>query len=116
MTAKSIDEYISTSPDRIKTRLSKVREIVKRNAPHAEEAISYGIPTFRLNGNLVHFAGCNNHIGFYTTPSGMEAFKEQIAQYESAKGSVKFPLSEPLPEKLIAEIVKYRVEENKLKK
>jgi uncharacterized protein YdhG (YjbR/CyaY superfamily) len=74
--------------------------------------MAYGIPTFRLQGNLVHFAGYKKHIGFYPTPSGIKAFKEQLSGYETAKGSVKFPLTEPLPEKLIAEIVQYRVREN----
>ena len=116
MPAKNIDEYLSAFPDEIKHRLSEVRDIIRKNAPKAEEVMAYGIPTFRLNGNLVHFAGYKKYIGFYPTPSGIEAFEERLSTYEFAKGSVKFPLSEPLPKRLIADIVKFRVKENQKRK
>jgi uncharacterized protein YdhG (YjbR/CyaY superfamily) len=116
MSATNINEYISGFPDDIKKRLSAVRQIIRKNAPQAEEAITYGIPTFRLNGNLVHFAGYKKHIGFYPTPSVIDAFKERLSEFPSAKGSVQFPLSKPLPENLIADIVRFRVKENAEKK
>ncbi len=112
MAATTIDEYIAGFDGDVKKRLSKMRAIVKKHAPLAEEAMVYGIPSFKLNGNLVHFAAFKNHIGFYPTPSGIEAFKKQLSDYEHARGSVKFPLDRPLPEKLIAEIVRFRVGEN----
>lgn len=112
MAARTIDEYIAGFDGEVKKRLSKMRTIVKKHAPLAEEAMVYGIPTFRLNGNLVHFAGFKGHIGFYPTPSGILAFKKQLSDFEHAKGSVKFPLDRPLPEKLIAEILRFRVGEN----
>ena len=113
MPAKNIDEYIAGFPDEVRKRLAEIRRIVKKYAPEAEETINYGIPTFRLNGNLVHFAGYKNHIGFYPTPSGIAAFRERLSGFASAKGSVKFPLSQPLPTQLIAEIVAFRVDENR---
>jgi uncharacterized protein YdhG (YjbR/CyaY superfamily) len=108
----SINEYIATFPEEIQAILQEIREIVKAAAPDAEEKISYQMPTFFLKGNLVHFAAFKNHIGFYPTPSGVEAFKEEIARYQGAKGSIRFPLDEPMPLDLIARIVKMRVAEN----
>lgn len=108
----SIDEYIATFPPDIQKILEKIRAIVKAAAPEAQEKISYQMPTFFLNGNLVHFAAFKNHIGFYPTPSGIEKFKKELAGYQGAKGSVQFPLDEPIPYVLISEIVKFRVEEN----
>lgn len=108
----SIDEYIATFPPDIQKILEKIRAIVKAAAPEAQEKISYQMPTFFLNGNLVHFAAFKNHIGFYPTPSGIEKFKKELAGYQGAKGSVQFPLDEPIPYALINEIVKFRVEEN----
>ncbi len=108
----SIDEYIATFPEEIQTILQKVRETIKAAAPEAEEKISYQMPTFALKGNLVHFAAFKNHIGFYPTPSGTEAFKEEIARYQAGKGSIQFPLDEPMPLDLITRIVKMRVAEN----
>jgi uncharacterized protein YdhG (YjbR/CyaY superfamily) len=108
----SIDEYIATFPEEIQTILQEIRETIKAAAPDAEEKISYQTPTFALQGNLVHFAAFKNHIGFYPTPSGVEAFKEEIARYQSAKGSIQFPLDEPMPLDLITRIVKLRVAEN----
>ncbi len=116
MSPKNIDEYIAGFPADVQERLTLMRKTIHDNAPEATEAMAYCIPTFRLQGNLVHFAGFTNHIGFYPTPSGINAFKGQLSGYEFAKGSVKFPLSEPLPVTLIAQIVKFRVEENTRRK
>jgi uncharacterized protein YdhG (YjbR/CyaY superfamily) len=108
----SIDEYIAAAPEEIQKILQELRETIKANAPQAEEKISYQMPTFALKGNLVHFAAFKTHIGFYPTPSGIEAFKQELAGYESAKGSVQFPIDEPLPLELIGRIVRFRVAEN----
>ncbi len=108
----SIDEYIATFPKDIQKKLEEMRATIKAAAPEAEEKISYQMPTFFLKGNLVHFAAHTNHIGFYPTPSGIEAFKKELSIYEGAKGSVQFPLEKPLPLKLVSKIVKYRVAEN----
>lgn len=111
----TIDEYIAGFPDDVQEILKQIRATVTEAAPGATEAIKYGIPTFVFNGNLVHFAAFKNHIGFYPTPSGIEAFKEQLSQYESAKGSVQFPIKEPMPLNLIEKIVHFRMEETKAK-
>lgn len=108
----TIDEYIETFPEETQLLLLEIRAAIKAVAPQAEETINYQIPTFKLHGNLVHFAGFKNHIGFYPAPSGIEAFKEQLSGYKGAKGSVQFPIEEPLPIGLIQEIVKFRVKEN----
>jgi uncharacterized protein YdhG (YjbR/CyaY superfamily) len=109
---QTIDEYIALFPPAVQAILEKVRLTIHTAAPQAGETISYQIPTFTLEGNLVHFAAFKKHIGFYPTPSGIEAFKEQLSSYESAKGSVKFPLDKPFPYELIAEITRFRVGEN----
>src|SRR5674476_1509434 len=93
----SIDEYIGTFPQEIQTLLEQVRATIRQAAPEAEEAIKYAMPTFVLNGNLVHFAAFKNHIGFYPVPSGIEAFKKELSVYKGAKGSVQFPLDQPMP-------------------
>ncbi len=111
-TTKSIDIYISTFPDDVQVLLKSIRETVHKAAPDAEETIKYGIPTFVFHGNLVHFGGYKNHIGFYPAPSGIEAFKKELSQYKSAKGSVQLPIDKPLPLSLIAKIVTFRVKEN----
>jgi len=108
----TIDEYISTFPDDIQNILQKIRQTIKEAAPDAEEAISYQIPTFKLNGNLVHFAAFKNHVGFYPAPSGQKVFQKELSVYKSGKGSVQFPLDKPIPLSLIKKIVKYRVKEN----
>ena len=112
MTPKDIDEYISNFPADVQEILQKVRMTIREAAPDAEETINYQIPTFTLNGNLVHFAAYKKHIGFYPTPSGIEQFKGELSTYKGAKGSVQFLLSQPIPYDLISEIVKFRVEEN----
>jgi len=108
----TIDEYISSFPKEIQTLLEQVRETIHQAAPEAEEAIKYAMPTFVLNGNLVHFAAFKNHIGFYPVPSGIEAFKKELSFYKGAKGSVQFPLDKPMPLELISRIVQFRVSEN----
>lgn len=113
---KSMDEYIDEFPEDVKRILNELRQTIKEVAPEAEETISYQIPTFNFNGNLVHFAAFEHHIGFYPTPSGMEAFKEELSQYKGAKGSVQFPIDEPLPLPLIRRIVEFRVKENRERK
>lgn len=108
---RRIDEYIAGFPPNVQVILEQIRTTIKEVAPDAEEAISYGIPTFVLNGNLVHFAAFKNHIGFYPTPSGIRQFENQLSSYEGAKGSVRFPLDEPMPLGLIREIVDFRAKE-----
>lgn len=109
---ETIDEYISTFPEDVQSILNQLRQAVKETAPEAEETINYQMPTFTLNGNLVHFAAFKTHIGFYPTPSGIEAFKRELAPYKMAKGSVQFPIDQPLPLPLIRRIVAFRVKEN----
>jgi uncharacterized protein YdhG (YjbR/CyaY superfamily) len=112
-TYESIDEYISKFPPEIQKTLKTLRKVIKESAPDTEEKISYQMPTFTLNGkNLVHFAAYKNHIGFYPTPGGIEAFKKELSEYKGAKGSVQFPINKPLPYELITRIVKFRVAEN----
>jgi len=109
---ETTDEYIQTFPKETREILENIRQTIKKTAPGAEEAISYQIPTFKLNGNLVHFAAFKNHIGFYPAPSGSAAFKTELSVYKSGKGSVQFPMDKPMPLALIKKIVKYRVKEN----
>jgi uncharacterized protein YdhG (YjbR/CyaY superfamily) len=113
---ETIDEYIATFPEDVRAILNELRQTIKETAPEAEETISYQMPTFTLNGNLVHFAAFKNHIGFYPTPTGVEAFKEDLSRYKGAKGSVQFPIDQPLPLPLIRRIVEYRVQENQKQK
>ena len=108
----SIDEYIAIFPTETQNILQEIRAVIKDAAPEAEEKISYQMPTFFLNGNLVHFAAFKNHIGFYPAPIGIEAFAQELSQYKGAKGSVQFPINKPMPLDLITKIVKYRVAEN----
>ena len=107
----TIDAYISQFPSDVQKILQKIRTIVQLAAPDATEAIKYQIPTFVLNGNLVHFAAFANHIGFYPTSSGIEKFKDELSSYKSAKGSVQFPRGQAIPFSLIKKIVKFRVKE-----
>ena len=107
----SVDQYIAGFPAEVQTILQQVRQTIRNAAPEATEAIKYQIPTFVMDGNLVHFAAFKHHIGFYPTPSGIEEFEEELARYEGAKGSVRFPLDEPMPVDLIRKIVKFRVKE-----
>jgi len=109
---KSIDEYISGFPPDIQKKLNELRMTIRKAAPEAEEKISYQMPTFALKGNLVHFAAFKNHIGFYPAPSGIERFSKALSVYKGAKGSVQFPVHDPLPLSLIDRIVRFRVKEN----
>jgi uncharacterized protein YdhG (YjbR/CyaY superfamily) len=109
---KNIDEYISSFPEEIQVLLEQIRTTIQKAAPEAKEAIKYAMPTFVLNGNLVHFAAFKNHIGFYPVPSGIEAFKKELSVYKGGKGSIQFPLDKPMPLSLITKIVKFRVKEN----
>jgi uncharacterized protein YdhG (YjbR/CyaY superfamily) len=110
----SIDEYIAAFPPETRKRLAQIRDLVRACAPDATETISYGMPTFDLNGrHLVHFAGFAKHIGFYPVPSGIAAFKKDLAPYKQGKGSVQFPLDQPLPSDLVRRIIEFRVEENR---
>ena len=108
----SIDTYIAQLPLEVQTLLQQMRQTIQKAAPSAAEAISYQIPTFKLNGNLVHFAGFKKHIGFYPGAAGIAAFQDELAGYKSAKGSVQFPLDEVLPLALVTKIVKFRVKQN----
>ena len=109
--SQTIDAYIAQFPDAVQELLQQLRETIRAAAPRAEEAIRYGMPTFRLNGNLVHFAAYAKHIGFYPTPSAITAFQKELAPYASSKGAVQFPLDRPLPLPLIRRIVRFRVRE-----
>ena len=112
-TAKSVNEYIAEFPLETQKVLEELRALIRAAAPDATETISYAIPTFDLNGkHLVHFAGYGRHIGLYPTGSGIEAFAEELKPYKHGKGSVQFPLGQPLPLDLIRRIVAFRVAEN----
>ena len=108
----TVDEYIAGFPAETQALLETVRATIRAAAPGAEERISYQMPAFALHGNLVYYAALKNHIGFYPTGSGIEAFKAELAGYEVTKGSVKFPMGRPLPLDLIRRIVEYRVAQN----
>jgi uncharacterized protein YdhG (YjbR/CyaY superfamily) len=112
---KTIDEYIKTFPNDIRKILEQVRQTIKKAAPDANEAISYQIPTFKLNGNLVHFAAFKNHIGFYPGSKAIEIFQKDLKSYKSSKGAVQFPIDKPMPLSLIQKIVKHKVKENPIK-
>jgi uncharacterized protein YdhG (YjbR/CyaY superfamily) len=112
----TMDAYIASFPEEVRGILEKIRQTIRKAAPGAVEAISYQIPTFKLNGsNLVHFAAWKEHVGFYATPSGNVAFKKELARYKVAKGSIQFPLDEPIPYDLVTKIVKFRVKETQVK-
>lgn len=108
----SISEYIEIFPEDVRKILNKIRATIQKAAPKAEETISYRIPTFRLNGNLVHFAAYKNHIGFYPTSSVILKFKKELSAYKTSRGTVQFPLNQPVPYRLISQIVKFRMKEN----
>lgn len=114
--ASSIDEYIRTFPPETRRRLMTIRDIIRTVSPEAKEAIKYGIPTFILDGNLVHFGGFTHHIGLYPTPDAIAHFAQELTPYTTNKGSIQFPASEPLPLALIKKIVMYRVEQTKQKR
>lgn len=109
----TIDEYIKTFPKDVQSILERMRQTIRKAAPGAVEAISYQMPTFKLNGkNLVHFAAYKHHIGFYPAPQGIEGFKKELSRYKGAKGSVQFPIDKPVPYDLVRKIVLFRVKGN----
>jgi len=108
----TIDEYIASFPKEIQEILESIRQTIRYSAPNATETVSYQMPTFRLNGILVHFAAHKNHIGFYPTPSAITEFSKELSNYEFSKWAIKFPLNEPIPLELIKKIVEFRVKEN----
>jgi uncharacterized protein YdhG (YjbR/CyaY superfamily) len=109
-----VENYINSFPAATREILQKFRALIKQYAPMAEESLSYGMPGYKLYGKpLVYFAGCKKHIGFYATPTGHEKFSKQLAGYKQGKGSVQFPLAQPLPWELIETIIKFRIEENR---
>ncbi|MCG7409593.1 DUF1801 domain-containing protein [Paenibacillus sp. ACRRX] len=109
---ETIDAYISQFSPEVQVILEAVRKVIRDSAPGASEKISYQMPTFVLHGNLVHFAAYKHHIGFYPTPSGISAFEQELSAFKGAKGSVQFPLDQPMPYELISKIVQFRVAEN----
>jgi uncharacterized protein YdhG (YjbR/CyaY superfamily) len=111
----SIDDYIAGFPPATQKLLQQLRMTIRKAAPKAEETISYGIPTLKLNGNLVHFGGFKNHIGFFPSALGIEAFKKELSSYKSSKGTVQFPLDKPLPLDLVTRMVKFRILQNEEK-
>lgn len=111
-TFKDIDNYISIQTTEVQTLLEQMRNTIKKVAPEAEEVISYNMPAFKYHGMLVYFAAYKNHIGFYATPTGHSEFENELSIYKQGKGSVQFPLSQPLPLDLISRIVQFRVKEN----
>ena len=109
---QNIDEYIASFPENVQHKLKELRGAIKESAPEAEEAFSYGMPSFKLNGILVWFAAYKKHIGFYPTHSGIVAFEEKLSIYKHSKGAVQFPIDGPIPLDIVREIVRFRVEEN----
>ncbi len=109
---ETIDDYIAGFPEHIQAILQEIRLTIASAAPEASERISYAMPTFALEGNLVHFAAFKNHIGFYPTSSGTAKFQTEISRFKNSKGAIQFPISQPVPFDLIAQIVKFRLEEN----
>ncbi len=111
-TITSINAYLKQFSPEVVAKLRTLRKIIQTLAPQAEEAIRYGMPTFRLNGNLIHFAAYENHIGLYPTPAPIEAFAKELKSYKTSKGAIQFPIDKPLPLTLIKKIIKYRVKQN----
>lgn len=112
MKIESIDEYISTFPEDIQIILQRIRKTIRQSAPKAQETISYRMPTFKQNGNLVHFAAFKDHIGFFPTSSPRRVFQKELSKYKGGPGTIQFQLDEPIPYSLIKKIVKYRIKEN----
>lgn len=112
MKPQDVDEYIAAYPTDVQEILFKIRKIIKEAAPQAKETIGYRMPTYKLNGNLVHFAAYKKHIGFYPTPPAIVAFQKELSPYKQSKGAVQFPIDQPIPYDLVKKIVKYRVKES----
>ncbi len=110
--AKNIDEYIADFPEEVRIRLEKMRATIQKAAPKAEETINYSMPTFKLFGNLVHFAAYKNHVGFYPGPSAINETAKELVMYKTSKGAIQFPHDKPIPYGLVTKIVKYRVKQN----
>jgi uncharacterized protein YdhG (YjbR/CyaY superfamily) len=110
--SNNIDEYIAGFPEEIQVMLKQIRQTIQQAAPEAQEGISYGMPAYQYHGILVYFAAFKHHIGFYATPSGHGAFEKELAHYKTGKGSVQFPLDQPMPLDLIRQMVEFRVQEN----
>jgi uncharacterized protein YdhG (YjbR/CyaY superfamily) len=109
-----VEKYILQFSDEVQEILRKIRELIKHKATNAEELIAYGMPAYKTNKKpLVYFAAFKNHIGFYATPTGHSAFKEELSKYKQGKGSVQFPLDQPIPYELIERIVEFKVNDNK---
>jgi uncharacterized protein YdhG (YjbR/CyaY superfamily) len=113
---KTIDEYIARADETVRPKLEQIRRVIKAAAPEAQEAISYSMPAFKQNGVLVYFAAFRDHVGFFPTASGVANFKKELAEYDTSKGTIRFPLDKPIPFELIEKIVKFRVKENTGKK
>ncbi len=111
----TIDAYLKGYPSHTQELLGQIRSLVHTLAPEATEAIGYGIPTFKLNGNLIHFAGYEHHVGFYPGAEAIEVFHDKLTAYNCSKGTIQFPLDAPLPLDLIREIVEFRVEKQRNK-
>ncbi len=112
----NIDDYIATFPQEVQVTLEMLRQTIRKAAPDATEKISYQMPTFYLNGNLVHFTAFKKHIGFYPAPSGISEFKDELVKYKTSKGAIQFPIDSALPHTLVKKIVQFRVKENLAKK
>ena len=112
---ETIDEYVALYPTTTRKRLNALRQLIKKLVPDAVEKIAYRMPTFYLNGNLVHFAAHAEHIGFYPTPSGVVRFERELSKYKTSKGAIQFPLDEPMPIELVKKIVQFRAKENRSK-
>jgi uncharacterized protein YdhG (YjbR/CyaY superfamily) len=113
---RTIDEYIGNFSPNIQKTLQEIRNFIKAEVPEATEKISYGMPTFYLNGNLVHFAAFKDHYGFFPSPSGIDEFEKDIGQYRTGKGTLRFELDKPLPWKILKKVIQFRVNENLQKK
>ena len=113
---KTVDDYIRSFPEEVQLILEKVRATIRQEAPEATETIKYAMPTYVYNGNLVHFAAYKNHIGFYPAPVGIESFQKELSVYKGGKGSVQFPIDQPMPLDLIARVVAFRYLQNAEKK
>lgn len=111
-TPQSVDEYVASCPKDVQPILEQLRATVREAAPQAEETISYRMPAYKQNGILVYFAAFKDHIGFFPTADGVEAFKNKLSAYKTSKGTLKFPLDRPMPLELVKEIVRYRVKKN----
>lgn len=111
----TIDEYIASFPENVQLLLQEIREVIRKAAPKAEEAINYGIPTFKLNGNLIHFGGAKKHIGLYPGAQAIVDFADDLKKFECSKGTIQFPLEKGIPKALVIKIVKYRIKQNEEK-